>query len=95
MNEHNFTQKAREAIRLSQIAAKETGCNFVGTEHLLLGLLKEGSSFAAKFLSNLNITEEKVKEKVLEANMSSSASAFAFAEAAFCPFVTMTTSPTR
>ncbi|MBR5535015.1 MAG: ATP-dependent Clp protease ATP-binding subunit [Clostridia bacterium] len=67
MNENNFTQKAREAIRLSQIAAQETSCNFVGTEHLLLGLLKEGSSFAAKFLSSLNITEEKVKEKISEA----------------------------
>ncbi len=76
MNEHNFTQKAREAIRLSQVAARETDCNFVGTEHLLLGLLKEGSSFAAKFLASLNITEEKVKEKVMEVN-SPSTGAFA------------------
>ena len=77
MNEHNFTQKAREAIRLSQVAAQETGCNFVGTEHLLLGLLKEGSSFASKFLANLDVTEEKVKEKILAANMASSSSSFA------------------
>ena len=77
MNEHNFTQKAREAIRLSQISAQETNCNFVGTEHLLLGLLKEGTSFAAKFLSSLNITEEKVKEKVMEVSAPSSQGGFA------------------
>ncbi len=77
MNEHNFTQKAREAIRLSQISAQETSCNFVGTEHLLLGLLKEGTSFAAKFLSSLNITEEKVKEKVMEVSAPSTQGGFA------------------
>ncbi|MBQ8540603.1 MAG: AAA family ATPase [Clostridia bacterium] len=77
MNEHNFTQKAREAIRLSQISAQETNCNFVGTEHLLLGLLKEGTSFAAKFLASLNITEEKVKEKVLEVSAASGSGGFA------------------
>ncbi len=76
MNEHNFTQNAREAIRLSQVAAGETNCNFVGTEHLLLGLIKEGNSFAAKFLASLNVTEEKVKEKVMEVN-SPSQGAFA------------------
>ncbi len=74
MNEHNFTPKAREAIQLSQRAAQETGCNFVGTEHLLLGLLQEGSSFAAKFLDSIGITEEKVKEKIAQFDSPSSAS---------------------
>ncbi|MBQ7875877.1 MAG: ATP-dependent Clp protease ATP-binding subunit [Clostridia bacterium] len=74
MNEHNFTPKAREAISLSQRAAQETGCNFVGTEHLLLGLLQEGSSFAAKYLESIGITEEKVKEKIAQFDSPSSAS---------------------
>ena len=76
MNEHNFTQKAREAIRLSQISAKDLGCSFVGTEHLLLGLLKEGSSFASKFLTGLGVTEEKVQSKIEEITPPSSSSAF-------------------
>ncbi len=77
MNENNFTPKAREAIRLSQVAAEETGCNFVGTEHLVLGLLKEGSSFAAKFLASLNITVDKFKEEVSSVTPPSSSSTFA------------------
>ncbi len=66
MYDYNFTPKAREAINLSQQAAQETSCNFVGTEHLLLGLLAEGTSFAAKFLEQIGITEDKVKEKVMQ-----------------------------
>lgn len=74
MNEHNFTQKAKEAIRLSHQAAQETLCSFVGTEHLLLGILVEGSSFAAKFLNSLNITEEKVRERIEQTASSASGS---------------------
>ncbi len=77
MNEKNFTEKAREALRLSQEAAEETLCNFVGTEHLLLGLLKEGTSFAAKFLNSINITENKVKDKIREISSPATSSAFA------------------
>jgi ATP-dependent Clp protease ATP-binding subunit ClpC len=64
MTENNFTQKAREAIRLAQEAAIETNCSFVGTEHLLLGLLSEGSGFAAKYLNSIGITEEKVRDRI-------------------------------
>ncbi len=74
MNEHNFTPKAREAISLSQRAAQETGCSFVGTEHLLLGLLQEGSSFAAKYLESIGITAENVREKIAQFDSPSSAS---------------------
>ncbi len=66
MNEKNFTNKAGSAIRLSQTKAQEMGYNFVGTEHLLLGLLAEGTSFASKFLNDLGITEDKVQEKIAE-----------------------------
>ncbi len=76
MNENNFTQKAKEAIRLSQIAAQETLCSFVGTEHLLLGILMEGSSFASKFLNSLNITEEKFRERVEQVTSPDSSSSF-------------------
>ncbi len=71
MNENMFTPKAQESIRLSQSIAKETGCNFVGTEHLLLGILSV-SSFAGKFLAQMGITEEKVLEKVSDIEIPSS-----------------------
>ncbi|MBQ2888931.1 MAG: hypothetical protein IJE41_00605, partial [Clostridia bacterium] len=48
--ENRFTQKAQRAIALSQECAQGTGCNYIGTEHLLWGLLEEGSGFAAKYL---------------------------------------------
>ena len=49
--ENRFTPKAQRAISLSQECARDTNCNYIGTEHLLFGLLSEGSGFAAKYLS--------------------------------------------
>lgn len=77
MNEKNFTQKAGEAIRLSQVKAQEMGYNFVGTEHLLLGILAEGTSFAARFLNSYSITEGNVREKIEEFEAPSQSAAFA------------------
>ena len=45
-----FTQKAREAIRLAVETAEELEHGYVGTEHLLLGLIKEGSGVAGGLL---------------------------------------------
>ena len=55
-----FTNRAERAIELAQEAAAELGHNYVGTEHLLCGLLREGSGLAYKVLANQGITEEKV-----------------------------------
>ncbi len=66
--ENRFTQKAQNAISLAQQCASETGCTYVGTEHLLFGLFKEGSGFAAKFLKDLGMEEEKLKEKIVYYN---------------------------
>lgn len=41
MNENKFTPRAEEALRLSQESAEELGHGYVGSEHLLLGLLRE------------------------------------------------------
>ena len=46
-----FTQKAREAIRLAVETAQELEHGYVGTEHLLLGLIKEGTGVAAAVLA--------------------------------------------
>jgi ATP-dependent Clp protease ATP-binding subunit ClpC len=66
--ENRFTQKAQKAISLSQQCAKDTNCNYIGTEHLLWGLLAEGSGFAAKYLSALNISTEALHEKIAKYN---------------------------
>ena len=55
-----YTSQAKEAIRYAEEAANELAQNYVGTEHLLLGLVKEGSGVASKILENNGITEEKV-----------------------------------
>ena len=50
-----FTEGARRALALSQDSAKEMGHNYVGSEHLLLGLIKEGEGAAARALAQLGI----------------------------------------
>jgi len=50
-----FTMRARQAITLAQQAAREVPHNYVGTEHVLLGLLDEGGNLAIKVLESLDI----------------------------------------
>lgn len=57
-----FTQKARAAIRLAAETAQELDHGHVGTEHLLLGLIKEGTGLAAAILERFEVTEERVLE---------------------------------
>ncbi len=59
-----FTEKAREAIGLAIDAAESLGHTYVGTEHLLIGLLKEGTGAAARVLDQCGVKEEKVMELV-------------------------------
>ena len=59
-----FTEKAEKAITFSQESAMVLGHNYVGTEHLLIGLIKEGSGVAARVLTNQGVTEEKVLKEV-------------------------------
>jgi len=61
-----FTEKAEKAIAYSQESAMMMGHNYVGTEHLLLGLLKEGSGIAARVLQDQKVTEEKVVKEIEE-----------------------------
>ena len=62
----NFTEKARISISEAHDAAAEMGHNYIGSEHLLLGLIREGSGVAAKVLEKNGITTEKVTEKINE-----------------------------
>ncbi len=55
-----FTEGAQKALVYSQESARALGHNYVGTEHLLIGLLREKSGIAANLLNTLSITEDKV-----------------------------------
>ncbi len=57
---YKFTNRAERAIALAQEVAAELGHNYVGTEHLLCGLIREGSGLAYKVLDEQGVTEEKV-----------------------------------
>ncbi|MGE4282461.1 MAG: ATP-dependent Clp protease ATP-binding subunit [Clostridia bacterium] len=64
--ENRFTERAEKALRIAHEAAMELGHNYVGTEHILLGLLREGGGVAARVLQNQGITEEKVIKRINE-----------------------------
>ena len=66
MFENKVTERAQTAINLAAESAMELGHNYVGTEHLLLGLIKEGEGVAAKILEANNINENNVTEKIDE-----------------------------
>ena len=66
MFENRFTESAQNAINLAAESAMELGHNYVGTEHMLLGLIKEGDGVAAKILESNDINEENVTEAIRE-----------------------------
>ena len=68
MNERNrfdkFTERARKVLSLAQEEAQRFQHNYIGTEHLLLGLVREGEGVAAKVLGNLGVELNKVRSSV-------------------------------
>ncbi len=64
MFEQKLTEKAKNAINLAGQAAMEMGHNYIGTEHLLLGLVREGSGIAAKILIDNSVTSKKIENKI-------------------------------
>ena len=62
MNDNQFTAGAETVLRLSQEAAGELGHGYVGTEHLLLGLIREGDGVAHAVLTEAGLTEEMIAE---------------------------------
>lgn len=61
-----FTDRARRVIVLAQDEARVLNHNYIGTEHILLGLINEGEGVAAKALSSLDITLEATRAQVLD-----------------------------
>ena len=59
-----FTDRARKIIALAQKEAERFRHDYIGTEHILLGLVKEGSGVAVTALNNLNVDVDKVRSEV-------------------------------
>ncbi len=60
-----FTPQAKRVLELSIEEARQLGHNYIGTEHLLLGLMKEGQSIAAKILESLGARLDEVRQETL------------------------------
>ena len=60
-----FTPKAKKVIELAMEEARQLGHNYIGTEHLLLGLVKEGEGVASLVLMNLGLDMDKVRNEVM------------------------------
>ena len=59
-----FTQKANKALNLSIESAQNFGHDYIGTEHILLGLIKEGSGVAAAALEECGVTAEALEKEI-------------------------------
>ncbi len=63
---YKFTNRAKKAIELANEVAIELGHNYIGTEHILYGLAKEGSGVAAKVLGNQEVKPDEIIDKIVE-----------------------------
>ena len=63
---YKFTNRAKKAIEFANELALELGHNYIGTEHILYGLVKEGSGVASKVLENQAITADMIIDKIVE-----------------------------
>lgn len=61
-----FTKRSRQALTLAQDEAQRLGHRYIGTEHLLLGLLREEQGVAAKVLTHMGVSLERVRQMVEE-----------------------------
>ena len=60
-----FTPRAKRVLELSLDEARQIGHNYIGTEHLLLGLIREGEGVAARVLENLGVELSKVRSQII------------------------------
>jgi ATP-dependent Clp protease ATP-binding subunit ClpC len=62
-----YTTRAKKILELADEASASMGHHYIGTEHLLIGILEEKVGIAAQMLNSLGVTTEKVKELMSEA----------------------------
>jgi ATP-dependent Clp protease ATP-binding subunit ClpC len=66
MNGYNFTDRVRKVLQMAREEAARLHHEYVGTEHILLGLIREGEGVAAAVLTNLNVDLDEVQQKIEE-----------------------------
>jgi ATP-dependent Clp protease ATP-binding subunit ClpC len=66
MNGYNFTERVRKVLAMAREEAARLHHEYVGTEHILLGLIREGEGVAAAVLQNLNVDLDEVQQKIEE-----------------------------
>ena len=66
MYDRPFSSRAKKSLELAQSASAALGDAYVGTEHLLLGLLEEKTGPAAQILDHLGVTSDRVRALVLQ-----------------------------
>lgn len=66
MQSIHYTPRAKKVVELSQDEARKLGHPYVGTEHILLGLIREGEGVAARVLHNLDVNLNKARQQVLQ-----------------------------
>src|SRR6266571_4284075 len=66
MNGYNFTDRVRKVLQMGREEAARLHHEYVGTEHILLGLIREGEGVAAAVLTNLNVDLEEIQQKIEE-----------------------------
>lgn len=59
-----FTERARQVVVLAAEEARMVGANLIGTEHVLLGLLREDEGLGARVMGSLGVTDERVAERL-------------------------------
>ena len=62
--EQSFSERIKEVISFSRAEALRLGHNFIGTEHLFLGIIKEGEGEAIHILQNLGVKINQLKQKI-------------------------------
>src|SRR6059058_6275999 len=66
MNGYNFTERVRKVLAMAREEAARLKHEYVGTEHILLGLIREGEGVAAAVLQNLSVDLDEIQQKIEE-----------------------------
>ena len=66
MNGYNFTERVRKVLQMAREEAQRLHHEYVGTEHILLGLIREGEGVAAAVLQSLNVDLDEIQQKIEE-----------------------------
>src|SRR5499426_4582547 len=64
MNGYNFTERVRKVLQMAREEAQRLHHEYVGTEHILLGLIREGEGVAAAVLQNLSVDLDEIQQKI-------------------------------